>query len=101
MQSVQRENEKKLSVTEARQNFSDLVNQVQFREDTYVLSRNGKPAAAVVLMQVMKAVKKHQQALQAEVNALRKKSSTLGDEEAMEMAREAQEAVRSGNSRGE
>lgn len=46
--------EKELGVTEARKEFSDLVERVQYRGDAYIISRHGKPAAAVVPVQVYK-----------------------------------------------
>jgi prevent-host-death family protein len=46
--------EKELGVTEARKEFSDLVESVQYRGDAYIINRHGKPAAAVVPVQVYK-----------------------------------------------
>ena len=44
--------EKVLGVTEARKKFSSIVEQVQYQGDTYLISRHGKPAAAVVPVEV-------------------------------------------------
>jgi prevent-host-death family protein len=44
--------ERKLGVTEAREKFKDIVDQVQYRGDTYIISKHGKPAAAVVPVEV-------------------------------------------------
>jgi len=44
--------ERELGVTEARKEFRELVEKVQFQGDTYIISRHGKPAAAVVPVQV-------------------------------------------------
>ena len=44
--------ERELGVTEARKEFSDLVEKVQYQGDAYIISRHGKPAAAVVPVQV-------------------------------------------------
>ena len=62
MQNVQNDNpirermawimERELGVTEARKEFRELVEKVQFEGDTYIISRHGKPAAAVVPVQV-------------------------------------------------
>ena len=40
--------EKKLPLSNAREKLSDLLDQVQYRGDTYIISRHGKPAAAIV-----------------------------------------------------
>ena len=37
-----------IGVTEARNNFGELVDQVRYRGDTVVLMKSGKPAAAIV-----------------------------------------------------
>jgi len=44
--------ERELGVTEARKEFSDLVEKIQYWDDAYMISRHGKPAAAVVPVQV-------------------------------------------------
>jgi prevent-host-death family protein len=40
--------EKQMALTEARGKFSEIVNEVMYRGDTYVISKLGKPAVAVV-----------------------------------------------------
>jgi prevent-host-death family protein len=42
--------ERELGITKARETLSDVVERVQFQGDTYIISRHGKPAAAVVLL---------------------------------------------------
>ncbi len=44
--------EKSLGITKAREEFSIIVEQVQYQGDTFVINRHGKPAAAVVPIQV-------------------------------------------------
>ncbi len=39
---------KVLGVTKARETLSSIVERVQHQGDTYLISRHGKPAAAVV-----------------------------------------------------
>ena len=40
--------EKQVGLTEARGKLSDIVNEVMYKQDTYVISKMGKPAVAVV-----------------------------------------------------
>lgn len=40
--------ERQMALTEARGKFSEIVNEVMYRGDTYVISKLGKPAVAVV-----------------------------------------------------
>lgn len=44
--------ERKLGVAEARENFSDIIEQVQYQGDAYLISHLGKPAVAVVPVEV-------------------------------------------------
>jgi prevent-host-death family protein len=44
--------EKELGITEARGDFANIIEQVQYRGHTYIISRHGKPAAAVVPVKV-------------------------------------------------
>jgi prevent-host-death family protein len=44
--------EKQVGLTEARGKLSDIVNEVMYQQDTYVISKQGKPAVAVVPVSV-------------------------------------------------
>ena len=41
-----------LGVTKAREKLSEIVESVQYRSDAYIISRYGRPAAAVVPVEV-------------------------------------------------
>ncbi len=68
--------ERKLGVTEAREKFKDIVDQVQYRGDTYIISKHGKPAAAVVPMEVYENWKNERKAF---FNAVREIQSVNAD----------------------
>lgn len=40
--------ERRLGITEARGDFGNIIEKVQYQGDIYIISRHGKPAAAVV-----------------------------------------------------
>jgi len=40
----------KITTADARQKFSDIINRVAFGDDSFVLTRRGKPIAALVSM---------------------------------------------------
>jgi prevent-host-death family protein len=44
--------EKQVGLTEARGKLSEIINEVMYKQDTYVISKQGKPAVAVVPMKV-------------------------------------------------
>jgi len=50
--------ERELGVSKAREQFGELVEQVQYQGDAIVISRNGKPAAAIVSMEVYEGWKR-------------------------------------------
>jgi prevent-host-death family protein len=55
--------EKKLGVTEARGKFREIVEQVQHHGDTYIINRHGKPAAAMVPIEVYEVWKRQRSEL--------------------------------------
>ena len=46
--------ERELGVTEAREKFAELIEQVQYQGGTIIINRHGKPAAVVVPVEVYK-----------------------------------------------
>lgn len=50
--------EHELGVTKAREEFSNIVEGVQYRGATYIISRHGKPAAAVVPIEIYEGWKR-------------------------------------------
>ena len=45
---------KKISTADARKKFANIINQVAFGEDSFVLTRRGEPIAAIVSMKELK-----------------------------------------------
>ncbi len=85
--------ERELGVTEARRNLSDIVDQVQHQGATYLLSRHGKLAAAVVPIEVYEAWQRQRQEFFDLVRTLQQ-SAGLSGEDAEQIAVEAVAAVR-------
>lgn len=85
--------EKELSVTQAREKFSDLVEQVQFQGDTYVISRHGKPAAAVVPIEVYENWKRQRRAFFDQIRQMQQRVD-LDPQGAERLANEAVTAAR-------
>jgi len=46
--------QKQIGLTDARGKFSEIVNEVMYREDTYIISKMGKPAVAVVPLSILR-----------------------------------------------
>jgi prevent-host-death family protein len=85
--------EKELGVTKAREQFGELVEQVQYKGDSIIINRNGKPAAAIVSMDVYEAWKKERKNF---FDQIRKMQSNAGLEpdEADKLALEAVSKIR-------
>lgn len=86
--------DKKLGIAQARREFSDMVESTQHKGTAYVISRNGKPAAAVVPLRVYKRWKQEREALLSLIKKAQKNSSHIDPDEAMRLSLEAQLAVR-------
>ena len=85
--------ERELGITKARENFSEIVEQVQYQRDSYIISRHGKPAAAVVPVEVYQSWKRQRQEFFAQIRQMQQEAD-LTPEEAVRLAAEAVAAVR-------
>lgn len=90
--------EKELGLTKAREKLSDLVDRVQYNGDTYVISRHGKPAAAVVPMEVYESWKRQREELFDTIRQMQAEAN-LTPSRAAKVAAEAVSAVRAGSSK--
>ena len=45
---------KKITTADARKNFANIINQVAFGNESFVLTRRGEPIAAIVSMKELK-----------------------------------------------
>lgn len=59
----------KMTTVEARENFAELINQAAYGQNRVVLTRRGKPLAAVVSIQDLEALAKAAAALNLEEQA--------------------------------
>jgi len=89
--------ERELGITNAREKFSNIIEQVQYQGDTIIINRHGKAAAAIVPVEVYVKWKKQRKALYdlfRQTHLL----ANLTPEEADRLALEAVVAVRSESS---
>jgi prevent-host-death family protein len=82
-----------LGVTEARKEFSTIIEQVQYRGDSYIINRYGKPAAAVVPIEVYESWQRQREEFFDLIRDLQGEAD-LSPEEAERVAREAIAASR-------
>lgn len=83
----------KVSTIDVRQRIGDLLNRVALRHDEFVIERKGKPLAALVpierLEQMRRFARRHAMAILDQ-----RKQSTITEEEALDIALEAQRSAR-------
>ena len=85
--------ERMLGVTQARKLLSTIVDRVQHQGDTYIVSRHGKPAAAVVPVQVYESWKRQREEFFELIRKAQQRAD-LEPQEAEQLAAEAITAIR-------
>jgi prevent-host-death family protein len=85
--------EKALGVTEARKKFSSIVEEVQYQGYIYLISRYGKPAAAVVPVEVYENWQRQREEFFDLIRNMQREAD-LSLEEADQVATEAVAAIR-------
>lgn len=86
--------EKKIGLAEARREFSRVINEVQYGGESYIISKHGEEAAAVVPLEVYRAWQQERGAFFDTIRSLQG-SADLDPEEAGQLAEEALRASRS------
>ena len=83
---------KTVSALKARKNLGELLEEVYYRGDQYIIERAGKPMAAVVPLSQLEAWQEQREDFFRSVDTVRQKNRTTTPET---IEREVQEAVRS------
>lgn len=80
--------EKKIGLAQARKEFSKVINNVQYQGESYIISRHGEDAAAIVPLQVYQNwIKQHENFF----NSIREiqSAANLDPKQAKKLAKEA------------
>jgi len=86
-----------IGVTEARSKFGELVDQVRYRGDTVVLTKSGKPAAAIVPFEFLEKLQQEREELFSvidEVQAQNRDLDTLSEDDLLDFVNEIVHEVR-------
>lgn len=86
-----------VGVTEARSKFGELVDQVRYRGDTVVLTKSGKPAAAIVpfaLLEKLQREREERFSVIDEVQAQNRKLDKMSEDELLDFVNEIVREVR-------
>jgi prevent-host-death family protein len=85
--------ERQMGITEAREKMAEIVEQVQYQGNSFIINRHGKPAAAVVPVEVYENWKQQRNELFDLIRQMQERAN-LDPEEAERLAAEAVAAVR-------
>ena len=85
--------EKIIGVTKARDEFRKIIDEVQYRGDKYVINRHGKPAVAVVPIQVYENWKQHRNRLFDLISEVQAANPEADPNEVMQDVLAAQQAI--------
>ncbi len=83
-----------LGVTKARDKLSEIVESVQYQNDAYIISRHGRPAAAVVPIEIYEFWKQRRKEFFDTIRRFQEASGEADPDEVMRDVLEAQQAVR-------
>ena len=83
----------KVSTIDVRQRIGDLLNRVALRHDEFVIERKGKPLAALVPIERLEQMRRFARRHALELLE-KQKQSTVSEEQALEIALEAQRSAR-------
>lgn len=86
--------ERSIGVSEARKELGDLVEKVQYQGESFLITRRGEPAAAVVPIEVYTYWKEQREEFFRQVRDVQE-AAQLDPAEAEKLAAEAIRAVRS------
>ena len=80
--------ERQLGITEAREKMAEIVEQVQYQGNSFIINRHGKPAAAVVPVEVYENWKQQRRELFDLIRQMQGQAN-LDPEEAERLAADA------------
>ena len=86
--------QKQLGLSEARGKLSEIINGVLYDRDTYIISKQGKPAAAVVPLDVLEQWQAERDRLFEVMAEVHEQNQDVDPDELMEVINKAQQAVR-------
>jgi prevent-host-death family protein len=71
------------SAVNFRQNLGEMLNQVQYRHDTVIINKDGKPVAALVDARLFERIRRMQQRFDALCSRIEAGFSSISEEEGM------------------
>ena len=88
--------EKVTGVTDARNSFRKIINEVQYQGEKYIVERHGQPAVAIVPISIYEQWKREQEELFELIASFQKSSGDNDPDEIMAQVLAAQQTIREG-----
>jgi prevent-host-death family protein len=86
--------EKQIGVTKVRDELRRIVNEVQYHGDKYIVNRHGRPAVAIVPVEIYEKWKQQRKRLFSLIQEVQSANPDADPDEVMRDVLEAQQAVR-------
>jgi len=86
--------ERQMGVTEARKQFAQMIDEVQYKGDNYIIVRHGEPAAAVVPVEVYLQWRREREEFFDLIRSVQAENADAEPDQVMRDVLEAQQAVR-------
>lgn len=90
--------EKILGISELRETLGTVFDEIQYQNTKYIVQRRGKPAVAIVPLDIYEGWKKDRERLFELITKAQEGNDDLSEDEVMALVLEAQDAVRHGTS---
>ena len=87
--------EKQIGATKARDMLRNIIDEVQYKGDKYIIKRHGEPAVAVVPIQIYENWKQQRKRLLQLIREVQEANENADPDEVMAEVLAAQQAVRS------
>ena len=83
-----------MNITQVRDELGNLVDEVQYQNNKYIILRHGKPAVAVVPLHVYESWKSNRERLFGLIEQMQESSGGSDPDEIMALVLEAQQSAR-------
>ena len=86
--------ERQVGISEARKQLAQMVDQVKYKGENYIIIKHGQPAAAVVPMEVYRQWKREREELFDVIRGIQATNADADPDQVMQAVLKAQQAVR-------
>ena len=86
--------EKRITITQLRDSFAEVVDEVQYQNSRYLILRHGKPVAVIVPLHVYESWQSNRERLFGLIEQMRSAAGDADPDQIMQLVLEAQQTTR-------